>query len=328
MSKPISASMAQQKQIANLEPFAERLRRSVLDVLWQQWHALGAQAAGKGRAHAIVDPEALVMMSLILMDEERRLGDLVQSWTVQNSDLLSVQRAKNLAADYPESARQGLAWFARIALTQGKDMRWRSLSVHGTATDRTAIKSLRANKKRAIRVRASDPAALMLRLRLGFGVGAKSDVLGYLLGIAGEWASIRDISTATAYTVAGIRRAVEDMAAARLIHSTTGPPAAYRADPETWSRVLGLAKEPPLWRNWHQRFAFVAVLLAWTKTARRAPLSVYAAGVRGRELMDQYRSAFAPDVVEAWSEHTPVTNWLEFVEKAVSALAHWMPAHA
>src|SRR3989442_6664519 len=115
MSKPTSALMAQQKQIAraNLEPFAERLRRSVLDVRGQQWHALGAQAAGKGRTHAIVDPEALVMMSLILMDEERRLGDLVQSWTVQNSGLLSVQRAKNLAADYPEGARQRLAWFAR-----------------------------------------------------------------------------------------------------------------------------------------------------------------------------------------------------------------------
>jgi hypothetical protein len=323
-----SGSEKEQKARANLEPFAERLRRSVLDVLWQQWHALDAQAAGKGRAHAMVDPEALVMMSLILMDEERRLGDLVQSWTVQNSGLLSVQRAKNLAKDYPESARQRLAWFARIAVTQGKDMRWRSLSVHGAATDRTAIKSPRANKKRAIRVRASDPAALMLRLRLGFGVGAKADVLGYLLGIAGEWASIRDISTATAYTVAGIRRAVEDMTAARFIHSTAGPPAAYRADPETWSRVLGLAKGPPPWRNWHQRFAFVATFLAWTKAARGVPLSVYAAGVRGRELMEQHRSAFAPDVVDVWSEHTRVTDWLEFVENAVSALAQWMPAHA
>jgi hypothetical protein len=319
--------MAQQEQKAraNLEPIAERLRRSVLDVLWQQWHALGAQAAGKGRAHAIVDPEALVMMSLVLMHEERRLGDLVQSWTARNSDLLSVQRVKNLAADYPEIARQRLAWFARIAVAQGKDMRWRSLSVHGPAADRTALKSLRANKNRAIRVRASDPAALVLRLRLGFGVGVKADVLGYLLGIAGEWASIRDISTATSYTVAGIRRAMEDMAAARFIHSTAGPPAAYRADPETWSRALDLAKGLPHWRNWHQRFAFVAAFLAWLRAGRGLPLSVYAAGVRGRELMEQHRSAFAPDVVEVWSEHTPVSDWLEFVENAVSALVRWMP---
>jgi hypothetical protein len=92
--------------------------------------------------------------------------------------------------------------------------------------------------------------------------------------------------------------------------------------------VLGLVKGPPPWRNWHQRFAFVAAFLAWTKAGREITHSAYAAGVRGRELMEQHRSAFAPDVVEAWSEHTPVTDWLKFVENAVSALARWMPAHA
>ena len=70
---------------------------------------------------AVVDPEALVLASLVLLDQERRLGDL-----------LSVQRMKNLTADYPEPVRAPLAhrvaWFATVARDVGKDLRWRSLA--------------------------------------------------------------------------------------------------------------------------------------------------------------------------------------------------------
>lgn len=322
MAKP------EQSTRANLETLAQRLRVSTLTVLWQQWRALDAQAAGKGRAQAMVDPEALVLISLILMDEEHRLVDLVQSWASRNSDILSVQRANNLAADYPDGAKERLAWFARVAVTRGKDMRWRSLSLRATARDRTPIASPRSNKERAIRARVADPAALLLRLRLGLGVGAKADVLGFLLALEGKWASVRDISTATSYTVAAIRRVTEDMAAARLIHSSAGAPAAYRADPKVWSRVLGLKNGLPPWRNWHQRFAFVAAFLAWIRAAAGQSLTPYAAGVKLRELMEQHRSAFASDLAAVWSEHMAIGDWAEFVGDAVSALVHWMPAHA
>jgi len=167
----------------------------------------------------------------------------------------------------------------------------------------------------------------LLRLRLGFGVGTKADVLGYLLGIAGKSASVRDISAATVYTVAAIRRATEDMAAAHLIHSTTGPPVAYRADPPAWRRVLALKGQPP-WRNWHQRFAFAAAFLFWTE-ALTDTLSDYAAGVKGRELMQQHRSAFAPDLLAAASDHdAQLTDRLGFLRNAVTSFANSMRVDA
>jgi hypothetical protein len=275
----------------------------------------------------MVDPEALVLMSFVLMDEERRLQDLARSWASRNSDLLSVQRAKNLAADYPERAREGLNWFAGIALTEGKDMRWRSIVDRLPARGTASVPPVRSGKERAVRVRFGSSATLLLRLRLGFGVGAKADVLAFLLGSGGRWVSVRDISTATGYTVAAIRRAAEDMAAARLIESAAGPPAAFRADREAWNRVLGLEKTLPPWRNWHQRFAFVAAFLAWAQAAAGKPLTPYAAGVAVRELMEQHRSAFANDVA-VWSEHTPVVDWWQFAGTALTALAHWMPVNA
>src|SRR6266849_3728636 len=126
MSETTSGSITEPNQNARVkvETLARNLRLSVIDVLWRQWRAVDAQAAGKERAHAMVDPEALVLTSLLLMEQERRLGDLLNSWASWNSDLLSVQRAKNLAAHYPEATRKKLAWFAEMALEQGKDMRW------------------------------------------------------------------------------------------------------------------------------------------------------------------------------------------------------------
>ena len=315
---------------SRLRSLAHELREAALAVLWRQWRAVGGQAAAKGGALAIVDPEALVLLSLTLERDEPRLTDILQGWASFNSDLVSVQRANNLAIGYPDATRKRLAWFGRVALEEGKDPRWSPLasSISGRRGPATGEQSPRSNKLRAVRARLHKPAELMLRLRLGFGVGAKADVLCFLLGIEGQWATVREIATATAYTVAAVRRATDDMAWARLVASKAGPPTAYRADRRAWSGVLGLDEKFPAWRSWHERFAFVAAFLAWASDAQGKALSEYAFGVNGRELLEQHRPAFERDLVAVWSEHTTVRNGAAFVEDAVRALARWMVERA
>lgn len=301
-----------------------------MDVLWRQWRAVGGQAATKRSAQAIVDPEALVLLSLALENHEHRLGDILHDWTALNSDLLSVQRAKNLAADYPEATHERLARLARVALIEGKDLRWRSLAggASGSGSARAQPESSRTNKARAIRARLTEPATLLLRLRLGFGVGAKADVLGFLLGNGGEWATVREIATATAYTVAAVRRAAEDMAAARLIQVSAGSPTAFRADRAGWANALGLESEPIRWPSWRERFAFVAAFLAWVEGTSARPISAYAAAVKAREILESHQAAFELDLITVWSQHTPVIDWMAFVEGAVRSLAQWMVKEA
>jgi hypothetical protein len=309
---------------------AEQLREAALDVLWRQWRALGGQAASRGSASAVVDPEALVLLSLTLMEHERRLADILHDWTVLNSDLLSVQRVKNLAAGYPPPTPQRLKWLAQVALGEGKDLRWSSL-VRGSPGRRGAPPeppSPRTGKGRAIRTRFQEGATLLLQLRLGLGVSVKADVLGFLLGTAGAWATVREATAATGYTVAAVRRAVEDMATARLVHATTGQPVAFRADPRAWGELLGLGDHPPPWRSWQQRFAFVAAFHTCVEDAQARPLSPYVLGVKGRELLERHRQAFDRDAVVHWSEHTPVPDWATFVRDGVHALAEWMIASA
>src|SRR5690242_8778015 len=87
-----------------------------LEVAWAQWNVIGAAAASKRRATAIIDPEALVLVSLTLMDTERRLWDLMASWTTIGARLLSVRRTKNLLKVFPASTRTRIRQFARLAV--------------------------------------------------------------------------------------------------------------------------------------------------------------------------------------------------------------------
>ena len=294
-----------------------------------------------------------MLLSLTLIQTERRLGDLLRDWGARNSDLLSVQRVKNLEANYPEPIRrplvQRLAWFAAVARDEGKDLRWRSLGnewadveahgagpkgepgefggvgarEHGAHAPRGAL-----TRSRATRARLTSSATLLLRLRLGFGVGVKADLLGFLLARVEAWATVRDIADAIGYTVAAVRRAAEDLAAARLIEALDAQSASYRAMYGAWAPLLGFEERPPRWASWHERFVFVTAFLHWAEAARERPLSAYAFGAHGRQLLEQHRSAFERDFVAVWSEHSTVQDWGAFVRQSVRSLAAWMEAMA
>lgn len=350
-----------------LDILAARLRHATLDVVWRQWRALGAGAAARsgqgGHApQALIDPEALLLVSLLLMSDERRLADLLHDWGARNSDLLSVQRVKNLAAAYPAEVQSQLlnhlTWFATIARDKGKDLRWRSIvgtqhqdmdAIDGSDADEEilhqelrnhsravaragatatsvnpAAPRTRRGKARSTRARLSSDAAIILRLRLGFGVGVKADLLAYLLAHVHEWATVREISEGVAYTPAAVRRAAEDLAAARLVESLEGQPASYRITYEPWRELLGLAERPPRWASWQERFVFATAFLNWADAASARPLSPYALGTQGREFLERYRSALERDLVVVWSAHTKIQNWPAFLGQAVHDLAGWM----
>jgi hypothetical protein len=344
-----------------LRQLADELRHAVLGVAWRQWRALGASVVVRPTAradsrsgpddrcgvHSLVDPEALVLVSLALMQDERRLGDVLRDWTARNSDLLSVQRTKNLAADYPDALRaplsDRLAWIATVAQDAGKDMRWRSLS-HGRAeasgrdtlpgSTPQKVSEARAygihapsdasTKSRATRARLTADATLLLRLRLGIGVGVKADLLAFLLTQNEAWLSVRDIAEAIRYSVAAVRRAVDDLATARMIELRLGQAASYRATHAAWSPILGFTGYPPQWAGWHERFVFASDFLHWVDTSRNHSMSVYAFGVKGRQLIERHCRAFTHNEEAIGGGHTPVQNWGAAVSRPVRALATWM----
>jgi hypothetical protein len=321
---------------------AADLQAPLLDVVWRQWRALGAAAARgaaeNGQLRTIVDPEALVLVSLLLVEAERRLPDLLHDWIVRNSDLLSVQRMRNLQSYYGEALQEVLmpriAWLAGIAQHEGKDVRWRPLATAASSSEpfeetlRTSgpppTSSTRSTKKaRATRVRSTSSATLLLRLRLGFSVGVKADLLAYLLSHAGSWMTVREVTKATGYTAAAVRRAADDLAAARFVELNESQPTGYRVVQETWSSLLAL-EELPHWGSWQERFVFSATFLQWANAMHDRPLSWYAYGANGRELLEGHRPAFERDLIAVWSSHSSIENWPAFVSRSVRSLASWM----
>jgi hypothetical protein len=273
------------------DAFIRRIREQALRtgaaVAWAQWSALATVAVPAGtRVRSMVDPEALVLLSLALRGRERRLDDLVLGWARAASPLLSVQRMTSLAEAFPAAVREGIGGFARAAADAG-DRRWRPHAAEAPET--------RARRKAVGAPRLAEAPALLLRLRAGFGVGARADVLGFLLALRGAEASVSLAAGATGYSGSAVRTAAEEMVLAGFVKRLESAPAAYCADHRAWGHVLGLrglsatrGPEVPPWRWWASVFAFLADVADWAVQAEAEEWSSYVASSRARDLVEDH----------------------------------------
>jgi hypothetical protein len=259
------------------------VREAAAGAAWTQWGAIFTGVARHRPAHAIVDPEALLCASLALSGHEPRLWRVSRLWARQAARLLSVQRVKNLGRRFPDSIAELLGEFARVAVASGGDLRWRSL-----ATNSSPAKPARSEPE-ANPVLDGGPA-LMLRLRLGFGVGIKPDVVSNLIGRAGSRATVQQIAGEIQYYGRAVRRAVEELVAARFIEARSTAPASYQVDLTKWADLLAVdADHPPAWRQWAGLYAFVAALVAWE--SRPLPESAFVLASEARDLALEHESA-------------------------------------
>ena len=267
---------------------------TLVEAAWAQWSALTAAAvpAEGRRAWTLVDPEALVLASLAVGHRERRLDDMVASWASDASHLMSLQRMRTLASRFPPHVQERIGVFARLA-TAGGDKRWKRLGDAPMAGEYTPrIKPMGE-------LRLVEGPALTLRLRAGFGVNAKADLLSLLIGLAGAPADLKVIAAATAYTERALRTATEEMTLAGFIHEIEGRPSSFFAEPEAWGRVLYTPRADreaqaagqflPQWRFWAAGFVFLAYVVEWADTAEREGWSDYVASSRARDLLDESR---------------------------------------
>lgn len=298
---------------------AGTVRDAAVDVAWAQWRALGAQVAGAREARSIIDPEALVLLSLCLRQDERRLWDLLGWWATRGSHLLSVQRIKNLVDDYPAGASDRLGEFGDLATSKGSDARWGRLASAATGPE------VRPSKSQAGEPTVVTPGALLLRLRLGLGVGVKADLLGLLLGLEGDSASVRELADATAYARRSVKRAADEMADARLIEASRRTPATYRLEPAPWIELLDLSEPTPHWHHWHPVFALVTRLLAWLEGTHDEEHGRHVASSRARSLVEAHRPAFERNRISIPEpEDHPGTGYLSAFRETVETLCGWM----
>jgi hypothetical protein len=302
----------------DLEAATRRVREATMNAMWRQWAAIGASAAG-GRARALVDPEALVLASLCLTDEEPRLADLVASWVVTNAAHLSVQRIKNVAVLFAASVGRRLPALARLAIEGGKDFRWKSL----VRAEVPALAERRGGKALSVPVPLQHPPALMVRMRVLLGVGMRTDIITFLLTIPDGYVAAEDVAAATAYNLAAVRRVLTQLTEAGGLNYAAGTYPGYSIRGSALRGITGFrVSEVPRWRFLAQVYAFVVEYLSWWREARGYPLSPLAVAVKGDDFFERHRHAFVDTglvephrttgVGDAWSaELGRLADWLD-----------------
>lgn len=245
---------------------AQELRQALLSAVWRQWAELGGAAAvpGKNHTRCIIDPEALILVTLWLANDEPRLIDVATSWGVLNSDFVSVQRIKNVARSYPEPVYERLRGFARIIAEAGAEARWKPLYAEATQT-----LAHRDNKMRAVRVDLTRPTATWLRLRGMFGLGIRPDVIVFLMrkDDPGEYIDSGAIAEAIGYSRPAVKRVLDALVEAGGLSVAPGRDAGYAIGWSSLFTILGPNPEQlPPWRYCHQTFALVTDFLSGTTT--------------------------------------------------------------
>lgn len=306
---------------------------TAVEAAWAQWSALTTAAVpvGNRRVWTIVDPEALVLLSLAVRDRERRLNDLLAGWARVGAPLLSVQRLKTLAKEFPQTVQEQVSDFARYAADAG-DRRWRA---HAAGPEERSGPEPR--EKDIGPLRLIEGPALMLRLRAGIGVGAKADLLTFLLGLHGGAADMKAITVAAGYTDRAMRTAAEEMALARFVHQIQGPPSAYRADHHSWTQVLEVHRldstpehrpSIPSWRFWAVAFAFLAEVKSWAEQVEQEDWTAYVASSRARDLVNAHRHRLR---YVQWRIPDPAVArgaaYLEVFRRFVEQASNWTKQH-
>lgn len=297
---------------------ARELHEAAAGAVWIQWQALGGQAAASREPRAIVDPEALVLSSLWLADDEPRLRDLLYGFAELGSRLLSIQRLKRATALFPAGGDERVASFASWVVSFGKDPRWRNLAA--------AVPKLagRRGKVGPASTRLGDLGSLMLRLRTGFGVDVRIDTLTYLIGRRAAWADVKDISEALLYAKYSVRGACEALADARLIETRTGRPVKYYADQRRWTTLLKLDRTPA-WHPWVRVYAFVIRLQAWLREPGLLAASPSLAASLAREFILEHGQVLAQLQLNVPHERDYLgEEYLPAFERTVSGLVQWL----
>jgi hypothetical protein len=233
---------------------AHCLRSCLHSICRRQWRTLGSE--GEPSAAAIVDPEALVVMSLALRREpgleSMGLEGMMTRWAAVSSRLLDLQRLRNLLHGAPPSAQGGLRWFAEACAAAG-DRRFTALA-GPHVRPRHASGNGRAS-------RAESPAALMVRLRAVFGLGNKADLLTFALGStrigSGQRAiTLAAIAQSLVCSIPAARRAAGELVRAGLLHGSRDRPTLYSLQPPAEALADTAGGAAP-WRDWALAMPFL-----------------------------------------------------------------------
>ena len=259
----------------------EQARRSLVEACYAQWSVLGFSGRGVFAPDnpTIIDIEALVLATLVARDDEKRLDDALGWWAEVGATLTSRHRARALRKRWPDLAASRWAAFAGLVHARGTPG-WSA-----DASGESGLDLAPRSGKGLEQVRTHQPGALMARLRLGLGVGARADLLTWLIGRGGQAATVADAREALAYSDVALRAAATEMAASGLIRAAKRQPLRVHASPG-WLGLLGI-DERPVWNGAGEGLRSQVDVIETVERGRKDEWSDYVWRSRGLDLAER-----------------------------------------
>ena len=285
-----------------------RFEDTALSFLWDQWTQLGLSGQrGKGDRR-VIDPEALLLLGLRVGPRDARLFGEMLDWVRVNGRLISVKRLRNLSGD--ERTRRladaALAWagthepalqlWAKSMprpkpkgeleslgnrLVQRTDPVFAAFGFSWPDTPPSG-KSMGAD--------LAAPAALALRLRALFGVGARAEVIRYLYTTDRPESSVADVARVAGFGKRNIHDALAELASAGAIRQITrGNGFRCSLDTAAWDRLLGVsdAAARPVFEDWVELLPAVARVIEWFDAEVTSDWSPYIRASDARQLVGE-----------------------------------------
>lgn len=265
----------------SLPDSSEALRRSIVDLLWRQWSALGVAGHAVQGGNVAVDPEALLLFSTVFARHDARLFDEIADWLRQNGGWINLLRMTRLQREHELGDVTVLGGLAEHLARSSSHAKWKvlaktppqgappaSLFPHlptpGRADEifrrrgwlRTPLE-LRGLSKTP---RPNHPASFLLKLRALFGMQSRAEVLAWLL--AHESGHPAQIARETGYFRGSVQNVLNELELSGHVYATRdGREKRFIAPREHWRFLLtwspnGTA-EFPQWAPWAVLFALI-----------------------------------------------------------------------
>ncbi len=248
-----------------------------------------ARADGPVNEGTIVDPESLLLLSIAYADDELRLKEIVGWWARVGSPLTSIGRMKGIVAEIESESQDYFTTYATLAARSGH----RNWQRHA---DQSWEEPWYSNAGGPDFITPRGGGSLMIRLRAAFGVGAKSDILSFLIGNRDSASSVAHINRAVGYTKTAVRGSLRDMVTAGLVDETASHPANYSTNRRAWGELLQISTpnpdHVPKWCLWISVFGFLIRTRELLTLALENGMNDHVVASRARDLTERYSYAF------------------------------------
>ena len=269
-----------------LSEFKVVLQEHVLNLLWEQWCALGVVGYTSGASKTIIDPESLLLATLRFGRYDQRLFDEVLDWLTVNHKLISVQRITKIQESLHLCEPRILAAVCGWIGLHDSTTKWKRLAAvdlqenivnesffmqkngsqqwspqkedshflsYGYSRNPVEIRNMSSIPK------PTGAATSLLQFRSLFGVNTRAEIM--LLLLAHESQSIQEIADKTFYSWHAVQSILQDMAGSGLlIHGGAKRSRRYSLVRESWQPILLFPIESLRWQEWGRYFGIAARL--------------------------------------------------------------------